>query len=102
MGDYNTSNYAEQGGGNLVIGGTLTVAAAGQIVVTTGGKVSGLLEFDGGATNPAVKFSGAGSSKGTTAGTAYTTGAPTFANAQLSLRVYIGSTAYRIPVWADA
>jgi hypothetical protein len=96
--------------GALSMEGALIVAGASTLTgdVTVGSSTAtitaatGLLTLDGGATNPAIKVTGAGSVSGTTAGTAYTSGAPGFASAQKSLRIYIGTTPYRIPVWADA
>ena len=96
--------------GALSMKGALIVAGASTLTgdVAVGSSkatitaATGLLTLDGGATNPAIKCTGAGSVSGTTAGTAYTSGAPSLCAAQLSMRVYIGTTPYRIPLWADA
>lgn len=84
--------------GASTLTGDVTVGSSKAVITAT----TGLLTLDGGATNPAIKCTGAGSVSGLTAGTAYTTGAPAFAAQQLSMRVYIGTTPYRIPLWADA
>jgi hypothetical protein len=81
-----------------VLTGNVTIGAS-KVVITA---ATGLVTIDGGATNPGLKLTGAGNVSGTTAGTAYTSGAPSLCAAQLSMRVYIGTTPYRIPLWADA
>ena len=81
-----------------VLTGNVTIGASKVVITAT----TGLVTIDGGATNPGLKLTGAGNVSGTTAGTAYTSGAPSLCAAQLSMRVYIGTTPYRIPLWADA
>jgi len=81
-----------------VLTGNVTIGAS-KVVITA---ATGLVTIDGGATNPGLKLTGAGNSAGTTAGTAWTSGPPVLASAQLYARIYIGSTIYRIPLWADA
>jgi hypothetical protein len=39
---------------------------------------------------------------GTSAGLAWTSGAPAFSNGQMFLVVTAGSTAYRVPIWLNA
>jgi hypothetical protein len=95
--------------GNIQTKGALTVATTSQLTgdVTIGTSTcvitaaTGLITLDGGATNPAFKVTGAGSSCDTTAGSAYGTGTPAFCANQLALRIYIGASIYRIPVWTD-
>lgn len=109
-------------GGTLVLNGTLSgtigCAAPATLAVATDGMtvdasgntaikgtlgVTGLTTLNGGATNPALKLSGAGSLDAhPTVGTLWTTGAPVLATNQAALRIYVGSTVYRIPIWADA
>jgi cytoskeletal protein CcmA (bactofilin family) len=96
--------------GNIQTKGTLTVDSTAQITgnLTVGSSkavitaTTGLITLDGGATYPALKCTGAGSTyAGGGAGTAYTAGTPAFAVNQAALRVYIGNSIYRIPVWTD-
>jgi hypothetical protein len=84
-----------------VTAGTALIATTSLAVGTTS-LLGGIVTFSGDGTLPAMVINGAGSTKGTTAGTAYTSGPPAFASAQLSLRLNIGGTLYRIPVWADS
>jgi len=106
--------------GNTLVAGTLAVtgdvavatnkltvaAATGNTVVAGTLGVTGLVSFDGGGTNPALKMTGAGSKSGagyTTPGSAWADdGTPAFVASQPYLRVYLGATVYRVPLFADA
>lgn len=117
---HTTNVYFSNGGNTLTIqpAGTVTltgnVSAVGSVTAGTGlvatttlsvgttSTLTGIVTFGGDGTLPAMVINGAGSTKGTTAGTAYTSGAPALCSAQLSLRLNIGGTLYRIPVWADS
>lgn len=70
--------------------------------VTTSGS---LTLGSGEGTNAAVNIEGDGSKSGsgyTDAGTAWSTsGTPAFAPSQKYLRINVGGTTYRIPLWAD-
>ena len=94
------------GNGYSGTGATMTAAGAlstkGAVVIDTTLGVTGLTTLNGGGSNPSLKMTGAGSIGGTTAGTVWSSGAPSLVSAQLYARIYIGSVVYRIPVWADA
>lgn len=67
-------------GDYVLIDGTLTVVGAAS--------------FTGGIT--------VGSASGTTAGAAWTSGAPALTAGQRYITITAGSTVYRIPVWANS
>lgn len=70
------------------------------------GLTATLVDLIGGASTPVLKLTGDGSKSAAAYGTAGTAwndgGTPAMAADQMYLRLYVGSTIYRIPLWADS
>jgi len=93
-----TSLYAEEEADFCFKGDTVTVDGAL--------SVTGKTTFTGTTTNAAGKLIpfaiGSGSLTTGTAGAVWTSGAPSLTAAQLYITCTVGSTNYRIPLFADA
>jgi len=97
-----TSLYAQQEadfrfkGDYVLVDGTLTVVGNCSF---TGATTLGATAVTTTVVGP-LKLSIA--PKGTTAGAAWTTAAPAFTAGQLYTTMQVGSTVYRIPIWANS